>query len=363
MIYATPPLDDETERLLRELDALRDTLGEKTCAETPWLGRLRREWRASAASSSIEIEGFHVPREEAVALSAGQAPADPNDEDRMALACYGRAMDHVGTMSGDPHFRWVERVILDLHFDACYFQKDRAPGRYRVGPIGVTSPRGGPPAYVGPPHEEVPVLMGEVAEWLEQGDLDAHVVVRAAMAHLHLVSVHPFSDGNGRLSRIVQSLVLARGGLRVPELLSIEEYLGEHTDDYYATLQAVQAGSYQPERDARPWVELCLRAHIAQARRRSEQLTQAARRWSFLEDLVEQRGWPDRLVIALEQSLLQGVDRASYVAEAEVSQATASNDLRRLSDAGLVAQQGSGPSTRYWASAQLSEGVRGAVDA
>jgi Fic family protein len=279
----------------------------------------------------------------------------------MALSCYGRAMDHVGVMSDDPHFRWVDRVILDLHFDACYFQKDKDPGQYRVGPVSVTSPQGGSLAYVGPPYQEVPALMGEVAEWLEHGDLEAHVVVRAAMAHLHLVSVHPFNDGNGRVSRILQSLVLARGGLLTPEFLSIEEYLGENTEDYYATLEAIQAGGYQPERDAGPWVEFCVQAHIDQARRRSEQLTEAARRWSFLEDLVEQRGWPDRLVIALEQSLFQGVDRASYVAEAAVSQPTASNDLRRLLDAGLVAQQGSGPSTRYRASAQLSEDVRKAV--
>jgi Fic family protein len=175
------------------------------------------------------------------------------------------------------------------------------------------------------------------------------------------MSVHPFNDGNGRVSRILQSLVLARGGLLTPEFLSIEEYLGENTQDYYATLEAVQAGSYQPERDAGPWVEFCVQAHIDLARRRSEQLTEAARRWSFLEDLAEQRGWPDRLVIALEQSLFQGVDRASYVAEAAVSQPTVSNDLRRLLDAGLVAHQGSGPSTRYRASAQLSEDVRKAV--
>jgi Fic family protein len=71
--------------------------------------------------------------------------------------------------------------------------------------------------------------MTDVVGWLREGDLDAPVVVRAAMAHLHLVSVHPFGDGNGRIARIVQSLVLAREGLLSPEFASIEEYLGKHT--------------------------------------------------------------------------------------------------------------------------------------
>ena len=88
------------------------------------------------------------------------------------------------------------------------------------------------------------------------------------MAHLNVVSVHPFRDGNGRVSRIVQSLVLAREGLASPEFFSIEEYLGDHTQEYYAALREAQGGSYQPERDASAWVAFCVEAHIAQARRR-----------------------------------------------------------------------------------------------
>lgn len=104
--------------------------------------------------------------------------------------------------------------------------------------------------------------MGETVDWLQTGDLDAHVVVRAAMAHLHVVSIHPFPDGNGRISRIVQSLVLAREGLLAPEFGSIEEYLGHHIQQYYGVLRQVQAGSYQPERDAAAWVRFCVTAHI-----------------------------------------------------------------------------------------------------
>jgi Fic family protein len=195
--------------------------------------------------------------------------------------------------------------------------------------------------------------MAEAVDWLQNGDLDTHVVVRAAMAHLHVVSVHPFRDGNGRISRIVQSLFLARDGLLSPEFGSIEEYLGHRTQQYYAVLRQVQAGSYQPERDAAPWVRFCVTAHIDQARQRLEQIGQAATRWATLERLVEARGWPDRLVIALEQSLFDGAERASYAAEADISLATATSDLRRLVDAGLVTQLGRTRSTRYVASDQL----------
>lgn len=320
------------------------------------MGTLRRMVRASAFESSTSIEGFHVSEADALALVSGTRTADPADENRMAVACYAQAMDHVGVMASDPSFRWLDRVLLDLHFDACSFQGDRDPGRWRTGPIGVTAPDGGL-AYRGPGASDVPALVVELIDWLEERDPDAHVVVRAAMAHLHLVSIHPFADGNGRVARIVQSLVLAREGLLTPELGSIEEYLGQHTESYYAALREVQGGSYQPERDASSWIEFCVDAHIAQARQRVAQIEEAASRWAFLERLVADRGWPERLVIALEQSLIGGTDRRTHGSEAGVASATASGDFRRLMDAGLVEQRGRGRSVRYYASDGLRTGL------
>ena len=360
MLIATPPISRRLQARIDQLEELRRTLGQEVSRPVRWMGALRRAVRASSIESSTSIEGFRVPPEDAVALVSGEEPADPRDESRTAVACYARAMDHVGVMAEDPAFRWLDRVILDLHFDTCSFQRDKSPGLWRTGPIGVTASDGAL-AYEGPDAGQVPGLMAEVVEWLQDGDRDADVVVRAAMAHLHVVCVHPFSDGNGRLARIVQSLVLAREGLVSPEFSSIEEYLGEHTPAYYAALRKVQGGSYQPERDASPWVSLCVDAHLAQARRRLKQIEEAGARWSRLEQLAERRGWPERLVIALEQSLTGGADRMSYRTEAGVSAATASADFRRLLDGGLVEQRGRGRNTRYHASKRLRDEVASAI--
>ena len=354
MLYATPRLTSPLQARLDELDALRDALGRKVSRPLRWMGPLRRSLRASSFESSTSIEGYSVSPEEASALVGGDAPTDRGggSENQMAVACYARAMDRVGTLALDPTFRWLDRVILDLHFDACYFQRDKSPGLWRAGPIGVTASDGSL-EFQGPDADAVPGLMAEVVEWLEEGDLDANVVVRAAMAHLHVTSIHPFRDGNGRVSRIVQSLVLAREGLMSPEFSSIEEYLGENTPAYYAALREAQDGGYRPERDATGWIEFCIDAHIAQARRRLAQVKEAAARWDRLEAFADERGWPERLVIALEQSLIGGTDRGRFGEEADVSAATASADFRRLLDAGLVEQKGKGRSTRYYASERL----------
>ncbi len=360
MIFTVPPQPPpELEERLQELDRLRRKLGEDVGHPQPWMGTLRRLVRATSVESSTSIEGFEVPEDDAVALVSGAKAAPAEDENRLAVACYARAMDHVGTMAIDPSFRWLDRVILDLHFDACLFQRGKSPGLWRTDPISVTGPDG--LLYRGPPAEEVPGLIGEVVESLATEDPDTHVVIRAAMAHLNVVSVHPFRDGNGRISRIVQSLVLALDGLLSWEFASIEEYLGDHTPEYYGALREVQAGSYQPERDASRWVAFCVDAHLAQARKRLLQIKEAAVRWTFLEELAERRGWPERLVIALEQSLIGGAYRTSYSMEAEVSPATASADFRRLRDAGLVKQTGRGRSIRYHATEEFRSQVEAAI--
>src|SRR5207344_644766 len=98
-----------------------------------------------------------------LALTSGRERPEPVGENRQAVSCYARAMDHVGTMAIDPSFQWLDRVILDLHFDACYFQRDKDPGLWRTGPIGVTAPDGSL-EYEAPSGEQVVALMNEVVD-------------------------------------------------------------------------------------------------------------------------------------------------------------------------------------------------------
>lgn len=92
--------------------------------------------------------------------------------------------------------------------------------------------------YEAPESDAVPGLVQELVHELES-DVTTPAIVRAAMAHLNLVLIHPFRDGNGRMSRCIQTLVLAREQILAQELCSIEEYLGRNTDAYYRILAQV----------------------------------------------------------------------------------------------------------------------------
>src|SRR4029079_14762163 len=134
-------------------------------------------------------------------------------------------------------------------------------GRWRPGAITVRDEMKGATVYEGPDAESVPGLMEELIDYLRNVDRQVPGIIRGAMAHLNLTMIHPFRDGNGRMDRCLQTLVIARTGTLYPPFCSIEEYLGRNTPEYYAVLTEVGNGKWQPQRDARPWIRFCLQAH------------------------------------------------------------------------------------------------------
>lgn len=347
-LYRTPDITAERREKLAAIAEARVSLGGRVVESEKWAKLIRRSSQAAAYASSTAIEGFSTTPERAVELLGD---AQPVNEDDLAFTGYARAMQHVGVVAAERDFEWSRRLLLDLHFDLCSFEKKNGPGALRDGPVYVTGPRGAI-AFTGPPAAEVPGLIDELVAELNQSE--GPPLVAAAMAHLNLVSIHPFADGNGRIARVLQSLVIARAGETAPELGSIEEYLASNTTAYYAALASAQAGELSPARPADEWVDFCLDAHLVQAAQRQELVAAAADRWAKLEREVESRDWPDRMVIALERALAGNLTRAGYARESGIAEITASLDLRRLVDTGLVDMTGGGRSTAYVAAPPLN---------
>jgi Fic family protein len=355
-IYAVPPKSPAILRRLEELDELRRYLAQHLGdTAQPWTGALRRLAAAEATVGSTSIEGYGASIEDTVEILAGRHPAGASDETQRIIAAYAQAMDRVAVLADDRRFQWSAQTMLDLHFLVCHPQPNASPGRLREGSMIVTRGLGRDP-YRPPASSEVPLLLNEVAMWLGKGDLARHPVVRAAMAHLNLVSIHPFRDGNGRVARIVQSLVLAKEGLLRPELVSIEPYLGRHTREYYAVLEQVQGQAFDPVRDASPWVDFCIEAHVFEATERRRWLEIAYARHEFCEELVRDQAYPARFAIALDQTLLGlPVTNVEHRREAGIAGPTATQDLQRLRRDGWLDQEGGGRSIRYVASRKLQE--------
>jgi Fic family protein len=355
MLFATPALDQREHEVLAEIDSLRQTLRLQIHAPRRWIGSLRRLTFARAVQGSNTIEGYNATLEDVAAVLAGDEPLEATDETRLALEGYRDAMTYVLQLAEDPHYSFDESLIRSLHFMMMRYDLSKNPGRWRPGIVYVRNEATGAIVYEGPDAALVAGLVGELVASVNVPDA-GHAIVRAGMAHLNLVMVHPFSDGNGRMARCVQTMVLARDAILEPTFSSIEEYLGRNTQAYYDVLAEVGEGSWHPENDARPWLRFTLTAHLRQARTLLARIRESEELWERCSVEAQSGGLPARVIPALFNAALGfRVQRSAYRAlvEDEVSEMMATRDLRAMADAGLLVAHGERRGRFYTASDEL----------
>lgn len=361
MVFELPELRAEEDTALAKIDDLRKELRYYVAEPRRWVGSVRRMLAARAIQGSNSIEGYNVSVEDAVAAIEGDEPSEAQAEDWQAVSGYRRAMTYVLQLASDEHFELSAHLIRSLHFMMAEYDLEASPGLWRPGPVWIRNDATGDVVYQGPDAEIVPGLVDELVDQLV--NQDAPPMVRGAMAHLNLVMIHPFRDGNGRMSRCLQTLVLARDKILAPEWCSIEEYLGVNTQQYYALLAEVGQGRWNPQNDARPWVRFCLQAHYIQAMSVLRRVRESERIWIELERLMSTKsGLPERSIQALfDATLGMKVRNSSYrsilkrFASEEVSNQVATSDLRAMVEAGLLEQHGKKRGTYYVAAPPLVE--------
>jgi Fic family protein len=340
MIFETPELREDEHDVLHLIADLRNELQGRVADPRRWAGTLRKMAFARAVQGSNSIEGYNASLDDVVAAVEGEPTLNANEETQFALAGYRDAMTYVLQIAGDDALEVDEGLLKSLHFMMIKHDLRKNPGQWRPGSIYVQK-EGGETVYEGPPSEEVPDLIAEMLRELRRDE--SPVLVKAAMAHLNLVLIHPFSDGNGRMGRCLQTLVLARDRVLAPVFSSIEEFLGRNTQAYYDVLSDVGAGSWHPDRDSRAWIRFCLRAHFLQIRTMQRRRAEIEELWNGCLALAEGHGLPERCAAALVDTAYGlRIRRGSYrsageeMTGEEISDQTASRDLKAMVDLELL---------------------------
>lgn len=357
MLFELRVVAEETE-VIGLIDDLRLRLRWQVAEPRRWSGPMRRLSFARAIQGSNSIEGYVADLDDVVAAMEDEESLDADTETRLALQGYRDAMTYVLQLARDPSATIDESLIRSLHFMMLKYDLSKNPGCWRPGANFVRREADDEIVYEGPDVELVAPLMGELVTQLATSD--DPTLVRGALAHLNLVMIHPFSDGNGRMARCVQSLTLARDQILSPEFNSIEEYLGRNTQAYYDILAETGQGGWHPERSARDWVRFCLTAHYRQARTLLRRIEESEQLWDALTQLAAAKSAPERSVAGLyDASIGFRLRNASYrsaVASAEgedITDQTASRDLKILVDTGLLEAFGERRGRYYRASKDL----------
>ncbi|HEV2730246.1 MAG TPA: Fic family protein [Terriglobales bacterium] len=315
---------------------------------------LRRNTLARAVRGSNSIEGYNVTAEDAIAAVEGEEPLDADREAWLAVTGYRTAMTFVLQLTNDPNLLYSEGFIRSLHFMMVQHDLAKNPGNWRPGTIYVRDEAKNEIVYEGPEVERLPGLIEELIEYLNDDDDCPHALVKGAMAHLNLVMIHPFSDGNGRMARCLQTLVLGREGILEPEFSSIEEYLGRNTQDYYNVLATTGEGSWHPKNSTKQWIQFNLTAHFRQATTLVMRTRVMDALWQALELEISRRGLPARLIFAVADGAIgYRVRNSSYRHLAELNDVMASRDLKAAVDAGLLIPAGERRGRVYTGSPQM----------
>jgi Fic family protein len=203
--------------------------------------RLRRVNRVRSIQGTLAIEGNTLDEEVITAILEGKrviAPLREVREVRNAIAAY------------DVFEQWTphhEADLLKAHSLLMAGLLDNA-GRYRRGGVGVRA--GSRVLHLAPPAKRVSTLMGDLLDWLSRTEL--HPLVAGSVFHYEFEFIHPFADGNGRLGRLWQTLILCRWNpcfTRIP----VESIVHAHQEEYYQALREATNAA-----DSAPFVEFML---------------------------------------------------------------------------------------------------------
>jgi Fic family protein len=337
--------------LASELDRWRSHLDHKGAIPRTWAGRLRRDLEAEAVAASTSMEGVPVTVEEVHRILVGDQPPETKPDDVALVLGYRDAMSFVLRRADDAAFRWDRELLIGLHDRILAGQWGSGAGRFRAGAAYLVDNRTGGLAFRPPAPEDVPRLIDEACAVI-QGGLE-HAAIAAAWVHAVVAAIHPFKDGNGRAARVAASLAMYRGGFKLPEFTSLEEWWGRHRSDYYAAFQCL-GEIFDPAADITPFIRAHVEAQLHQVRALDLRARVQQRIWMAVEDAVTAAGLQPRVANAVWDAFFgRGVTPRYYRPLADVSPATATTDLAAAVAAGLLRPEGKARSRTYGAGEAL----------
>ncbi|HMR34575.1 MAG TPA: Fic family protein, partial [Geminicoccus sp.] len=274
-----PPLD--LQRLLRLLDRANQAVGRLDGLTTilPDPALLIRLYVRKEALLSSQIEGTQSSLADLLLFELDETPVVPV-EDVEEVSSYVAAMNHGLRRIGEG-FPLSLRLLREIH--AILLRGGRgsrkAPGEFRRSQNWVGGTRPGNALLVPPPHERLMEFLGPLEGFLHEQRRDLPILVKAGLVHVQFETIHPFLDGNGRLGRLLVTLLLCvEGAMREP-LLYLSLYLKTHRQIYYDLLQRVRTHG-----DWEAWLEFFLEGvaetatNAADAAQRAYRLIAADRR-------------------------------------------------------------------------------------
>lgn len=311
--------------------------------------QLRRQAILRMAHTSTSIEGNKLAQFEVGKVIEGKV-VKAAQKDILEVENYYKALQKLDEMAKQTHTIILDE-LLKLHEMVIHglVEKEKA-GKFRPSDVYVVDDLGGGKEKVrfkAPDAKEVARMIADLINWLDQSKKDGvHPIVRAAILHLQFVTVHPFTDGNGRLARLLTQLQLYRDGWDFRKILVLEDYYNRDRMSYYNAENYAQGDKYSEDMDFTTWLEYFTNGFLIEARKVLEQIQSIG--FGKVSKKSEQIFLDSSEIKIMDFLTTTGRITSDDVVDVlGVAKRTAQLKLKNLSDKKLLKLNGKGPASYY----------------
>lgn len=299
-----------------------------------WIRRMGARALVLEAHHTTHIEGTRLTLEQSECLLAGETVPGADPDDVRELLNYRGAFEFVSSWLGHGG-PITEGLVREIHKRLVEGVRggSAAPGEYRRVQNYVVNSVTGAVIYTPPPPHDVPILMREFTDWLNEPG-GVHPVLASGAAQFQLAHIHPFLDGNGRTSRLLSTLCLYRAGYDFKRLFTISEYYDRDRAAFYRAIQSVR----EQGMDLSGWLEFFTEGLAAQL----DEVKARGERTIRRDVLARQHGLSDRQALALGHVMEHGrlTIQALEALCPGVNRRTLQRDLKAMVEKGLLATEG-----------------------
>lgn len=345
MTTVQPVVTNEILKLIAEIDEFRGQWRALKTLSPETLKQLRRTATIESVGSSTRIEGAKLSDREVAALLSNLKIGSFRSRDEEEVAGYAAAMDLVfeswdSMPVTENHIRQLHRVLLHHSTKDERHRGDYKTATNHVAAFDADGRQIGIVFETATPFQ-TPFEMEKLMRWFEtaQRDGELHPLLIAGVFIVWFLAVHPFQDGNGRLSRVLTTLLMLRFGYAYAPYSSLESVIEESKSGYYAALRKTQQTLKGAAPDWEPWLVFFLRCLVRQKDRLARKIHAETK---ILADLS---GLATGIVNLLEAETKVSVARV--VDALGANRNTAKAALQALVKRGLIAQRGKGRGAHY----------------
>ncbi len=313
-----------------------------------WEANFREDAQLRAVHYGTHVEGNELNLEEVRKVMEGKEIV-ARDRDIKEVINYRKVISFLEKLVVQkPKDLYSEGTLKELHkITISGIVPEQEAGKYRAVQVVLRDVLTGEIVHRPSPAVEVPYQITDFFEWLsDPATRDLHSIIKAGITHYAIVNIHPFTEGNGRVSRAMATLIFLNEGYDIRKLFSLEEYYDKNVGAYY---YAIKTADQNPDHDVTQWLEYFVEGVAIEFNRVREQVQHLS-----LDLKLKAKAGQQIFLNERQIKIVEYIEDVGYLSNQQfkeilpmVSEDTVLRDLKDLTNKKIIKKRGKTKAARY----------------